>query len=455
MLTLNEDLFDDVVEIEIPDVEIQPPLESPDIELTGPDPGQATGEASLILNAISDCAKTIDNYNMMKSNLSSSEAGNIIDEIASEETVILGKLQALLKQVSPNAECIPDAIEGAEEVLGESLNEASNTDIERVSDKLDSIIDAAKDAKDKFNNGTKNDLSLELCLGSLRSIERNLDTLKKLVSGFHDEAIKTRNKEFGESLNEENNEVRTVGIYGDEVKGFSSLNSLVNYFKDKGLEVTDVDGDMDYGWEMNLTGNPRKLFFAVVNTIPGYNSDSVQDFIDEYSIDESLKEDTVLYSGSWRDEGGNWQPSTLQYKGFRLKVSKDNLISIYDKHGELVDSGFKTKKSAVDAIDSGKYDGLNESKLNEGDWEDPEWRKYYGVDDDSFYDDLPVELEPEETFTDIDDTFEESFKETSKFLDPITHKLKVEAWEPVEQSQEEPNKIDDQIPDDMEVDDEF
>lgn len=92
-----------------------------------------------------------------------------------------------------------------------------------------------------------------------------------------------------ESLNEDVDEV-TVGIYGDEVPGMNSVSAIEKYFTNKGFKVSDVSGDMDYGWEMSVTGNPRKLFFAVVDKIPGYNSDSVQDFIDEYRIDESLKE---------------------------------------------------------------------------------------------------------------------------------------------------------------------
>lgn len=80
----------------------------------------------------------------------------------------------------------------------------------------------------------------------------------------------------------------TVGIYGDEVPGFEIVDQIVSYFKSKGIEVSGVSGDFDYGWEMNLTGEPRQLFLAVCNKIPGYNSNSVDEFIDEYRIDDSI-----------------------------------------------------------------------------------------------------------------------------------------------------------------------
>ena len=111
------------------------------------------------------------------------------------------------------------------------------------------------------------------------------------LKGEYFELLKSEGSPMNENKLKESDNTVTVGIYGDEVPGLGKVSSIVNYFKNKGIEVSDVSGDTDYGWEMNLTGDPRKLFFAVVNTIPGYNSDSVSEFIDEYRIDESLKED--------------------------------------------------------------------------------------------------------------------------------------------------------------------
>ena len=88
-----------------------------------------------------------------------------------------------------------------------------------------------------------------------------------------------------ESLNEDTT-TRTVGIYGDEVRGMESVEDIVKYLKGRGLTVSDVEGDMDYGWEMNVTGTPSKLYTAIVHTFNGYNSETVEDFISEYAIDD-------------------------------------------------------------------------------------------------------------------------------------------------------------------------
>lgn len=90
---------------------------------------------------------------------------------------------------------------------------------------------------------------------------------------------------LSESLNEDTT-TRTVGIYGDEVRGMESVEDIVKYLKGRGLTVSDVEGDMEYGWEMNVTGTPSKLYTAIVHTFNGYNSETVEDFISEYAIDD-------------------------------------------------------------------------------------------------------------------------------------------------------------------------
>ena len=65
-----------------------------------------------------------------------------------------------------------------------------------------------------------------------------------------------------------------------------SVEDIVKYLKGRGLTVSDVEGDMDYGWEMNVTGTPSKLYTAIVHTFNGYNSETVEDFISEYAIDD-------------------------------------------------------------------------------------------------------------------------------------------------------------------------
>ena len=90
-------------------------------EPRGPESAEEIASSSMLLNAISDCAKTIEQYNIMKVNLTDPEMISVIDEISSEETLILGKLQSLLKKVSPNAENIMNGAVETEQQLGESF----------------------------------------------------------------------------------------------------------------------------------------------------------------------------------------------------------------------------------------------------------------------------------------------------------------------------------------------
>ena len=142
-------------------------------------------------------------------------------------------------------------------------------------------------------------------------------------------------KEMSSELKESGtNEEVTVGIYGDEVPKFSSFDEIVNYFDKKGIKVLDKSGDIDTGWDLTLRGKPRQLFFAIVNVIPGYRSDSVQEFIDQYRIDESLKEGYVRVR--YKDEEfGHKQFSLIRTSLEAMKkaldeyaVDKDDIVSV-------------------------------------------------------------------------------------------------------------------------------
>lgn len=138
-----------------------------------------------------------------------------------------------------------------------------------------------------------------------------------------------------ESLKESgSDEEVTVGIYGDEVPKFSSFDEIVSYFDKKGIKVLEKSGDIDTGWDLTLRGKPRQLFFAIVNVIPGYHSDSVQEFIDQYRIDESLKEGYVRVR--YKDEEfGHKQFSLVRTSLEAMKkaldkyaVDKEDIISV-------------------------------------------------------------------------------------------------------------------------------
>lgn len=144
----------------------------------------------------------------------------------------------------------------------------------------------------------------------------------------------------------------TVGIYGDEVDGFVSVDQLVSYFKSKGIKVSDVSGDIDYGWEMNLTGDPKKLFFAVCNKIPGYNSNSVDQFIDEYRIDD-------VEAGC--DINAGYDPYDLGDEDLGLPFVKEELLEFGDSIAETFSNdildgeyGYQLSDIYVDTDPSGK-----------------------------------------------------------------------------------------------------
>ena len=112
-MILDETLFDDIVDIEVPSIETDS-IDIDDIELSGPEVGEDFGIASLLLSAISNCAENINSYNSIRANIrENSDLIPIIDDIVGNENLTMGKLQSMLKTVSPNAEMI---MNGAVEV---------------------------------------------------------------------------------------------------------------------------------------------------------------------------------------------------------------------------------------------------------------------------------------------------------------------------------------------------
>lgn len=116
-MILNEDLFDDVVTIEIPDAEIEVPVVE-DKPLEGPVVGEDNGLADLLLNGIKDEVEAIQGYNVIIANLGQhEEMRQVINDILAEENKHIGQLQQLLLKISPNAQEIENGVVEAEQQL--------------------------------------------------------------------------------------------------------------------------------------------------------------------------------------------------------------------------------------------------------------------------------------------------------------------------------------------------
>lgn len=118
-LILNEDLFDNVVDVFVPEVEAT--ITVPEHEVTSletPTPGIDTGISNSIISAINDEWQTILNYNNLIANLTDyPDMICVIQDIVAEENTHIGQLQEMLRQLSPNVENISKGeIEGAEQL---------------------------------------------------------------------------------------------------------------------------------------------------------------------------------------------------------------------------------------------------------------------------------------------------------------------------------------------------
>lgn len=211
------------------------------------------------------------------------------------------------------------------------------------------------DAAEYYYSTPMDDREIE---NDLKSTGHDDEFVKKVLSHMdeifdEEESRNTMSRRFNESSSDE--EV-TVGIYGDEVPKFSSFEEIVDYFEKKGIKVLEKSGDVDTGWDLTLRGKPRSLFFAVVNVIPGYRSDSVQEFVDQYQIDESLEEGYVRVK--YRDEEfGHRELSLVRTSVQAMKQAlDDNSISREDVthiEGCTVDELFESLTESDEIESSG------------------------------------------------------------------------------------------------------
>jgi len=154
---------------------------------------------------------------------------------------------------------------------------------------------------------------------------------------------------------ESGNDVVTIGIYGDECGDYESLDSLVKALKAAGLKVTDLEGDEEYGWEMNITGPAKKIFKMVDGHVPGYDCPDVQDFVDEYSI-EDLYESVNESKRFWveiNDSDGNLYDSMWVYCDKKSQVNNELK--------KMLGPGYKARSIEEESY-SVKIEGVNGSE---------------------------------------------------------------------------------------------
>ena len=116
-MILDENLFDEIVPVDIPNAEINIPTLD-DKPLESPLPGEDLGLSDMLINALKDEMSTIQMYNGLVTNLTTHlEMKDVILDILSEENKHVGQLQKLLSLVSPNSEEIQNGIIEASDQL--------------------------------------------------------------------------------------------------------------------------------------------------------------------------------------------------------------------------------------------------------------------------------------------------------------------------------------------------
>lgn len=129
-MLLNEDWFEDIVDVEVPDIVLDTStieVTEDDIVPSGPVTSEDSAVADMLLNLINDENDAILGYNSFNITLTSmnlrADFIPVINDIINEEMNHIGMLQKLLQEVSPNASSIDQGKEEATDLLDDSMNE--------------------------------------------------------------------------------------------------------------------------------------------------------------------------------------------------------------------------------------------------------------------------------------------------------------------------------------------
>lgn len=122
-LVLNEELFNDIVDIIVPEVQTDIVLDRVDTEARmTPNLGNDTGVSNLIIEAINSEWETIAEYNSLIANLGNNvDMIPVIQDIVAEENKHIGQLQQILLQISPNVQNIDLGEQEAVEQLDQKV----------------------------------------------------------------------------------------------------------------------------------------------------------------------------------------------------------------------------------------------------------------------------------------------------------------------------------------------
>lgn len=272
-MKLNEDIFDDVVLVEIPDVVA--PIEAEDITPPGPEVGEATGIADMILDLINDENEAIKGYNDAKANITCPDFAKVIDDIAAEEMNHVGMLQTLLKKVSPNAEVISQGEEEAENMLQENLENiertlGKNPDLEIHGDMplvmADAVIDSEETEKETEENLKEQDKYRDGFLGATKQPTPEKPVLPKITldESLFEDVLTERNWKTnlinGEALrkaidDEDYDEVRDtlIACYKeiaekrpDVIEDEYELNDYIESIEILDADDDDIEDSLDY-----------------------------------------------------------------------------------------------------------------------------------------------------------------------------------------------------------------
>ena len=289
----NTFLREDVLEVELPDVEIPAVEIAPEASTETPTIGPEAGISNLLINAIKDEWDTINLYNDLVLNAEANgfnEISTVLKDIAAEENNHVGMLQRSLKELSPNVENVQLGEVEAEETLKEDWNTAKRWSLED------------KKQLKKFVDNLYVYLSEEYIDSALVQVKKILSILNKIKedspkpkevmtyneSLFTSEQALDRFQSTGKITNKIRDELNKIVSKYCGFKKPSEIRPMWEELSNSGIEVDLISG---FGKEAETGARSWSVGYRI-NDIPVVNSSFQYSF---YEPLEGEKNDYNIY----------------------------------------------------------------------------------------------------------------------------------------------------------------
>lgn len=320
-------------------------IEVPDDVLSGPETAEDTGIANLLLDAISNSTDTIQMYNAIIANTTDENLIDELNEILVDENRNMGKLQALLQNVSPNAE---EIMNGAIEIQGVEDSPVDESLDEDVNNRKVYVVEPHKIDMDLYDivfihNGERaSSKRFESYEDAVKFIKKNAKYNNWIAGNKADfQSKEDKLTGFGKNINVSKINESLNEAAGNKVTLFCTFEPYERYVSRSGLKKLKASGK-DYLEAISKLTDKMGLYIdsdrieedgmtfdEVIDSIEMSNGDGC-----DYIVELKDNQGNVYIQAEYENEYEDVDESLILDESNNLDTALDDVTPVRDVHNE-------------------------------------------------------------------------------------------------------------------------